>query len=141
MGAVMVDGQDAPAIESVEEMAGRFASELMTLMGGWKQTLMSNPAELEQLERDVHSAFARGADLLVAGLVAVVMKQPEFEAASEQTRTGFLQPLTRGRERTIGVKLLGGPLIWVASLYCAPRKGSRSSPRRRVARQTGLRSA
>lgn len=127
MGAVMVDGQDAPAIESVEEMAGRFTSELMTLMAGWKQRLMSDPSELEQLERDVHSAFARGADLLVAGLVAVVMKQPEFEAASEQTRTGFSQPLTRGRERTIGVKLLGGLLMWVASLYCAPRQGSRSS--------------
>jgi len=123
----MVDGQNAPAIESVEEMAGRFTSELMALMAGWKQRLMSDPSELEQLERDVHSAFARGADLLVAGLVAVVMKQPEFEAASEQTRTGFSQPLTQGRERTIGVKLLGGLLMWVASLYCAPRQGSRSS--------------
>jgi hypothetical protein len=123
----MVDGRDAPAIESVEEMIGRFASELLSLVGGWKQRLISEPSELEQLERDVHSAFARGADLLVAGLVAVVMKQPEFQAASEQTRTGFSQPLTRGRERTIGVKLLGGLLIWVASLYCAPRKGTRSS--------------
>ena len=63
MGAVMVDGQNAPAIESVEEMAGRFTSELMTLMSGWKQRLMSDPAELEQLERDVHSAFA-GSDPL-----------------------------------------------------------------------------
>lgn len=130
MGAVMVDGQDAPAIESVEEMAGRFTSELMTLVPGWKQRLMSDPADLEQLEHEVHSAFARGADLLVAGLVAVVMKQPEFEAASEQTRRGFSQPLTPGRERTIGVKLLGGLLIWVASIYCAPRKGPRSSEKK-----------
>ena len=95
MGAVMVDGKNAPAIESVEEMAGRFTSELMALMGGWKQRLMSDPSELEQLERDVHSAFARGADLLVSGLMAVVMKQLEFEAASERTRTEFSQPLRR----------------------------------------------
>lgn len=127
MGSVMVDGRDTPAIESVEEMAGRFTSELMTLMGRWKERLISDPAALEPLERDVHVAFARGADLLVAGLVAEVMKRPEFEATSEQTRTGFSQPLTRGRERTIGVKLLGGMLMWVASLYCAPRKSDRPS--------------
>jgi hypothetical protein len=127
MGAVMVDGRDSPAIDSAEEMAGRFASELMTLMAGWKQRLRSDPGALELLERDVHKAFARGADLVVAGLVAVTMKQPAFEAASEQTRRGFAQPLTPGRERTIGVKLLGGLLIWVASLYCEPRKSARSS--------------
>ena len=32
MGACKVDGRDERAIESVEEMAGRFCSELMTLM-------------------------------------------------------------------------------------------------------------
>ena len=123
----MVDGENGRVVQSVEEMAGRFASELMTLMGGWKERLMSSPAELEQLEREVHAAFSRGADLVVAGLVAVVMKQPAFDAASEQTRTAYAQPLTLGRKRTIRVRLLGGLLIWVASLYCAPRKGSRSS--------------
>ena len=47
MGAVMVDGQDAPAIESVEEMAGRFTSELMTLMGGCKQGLPLGSGAIE----------------------------------------------------------------------------------------------
>ena len=122
MGAVMVDGPKAPKIQSAEEMAGRFSSELMTLMPTWKQRLISDPGELEPLERDVHAAFARGADLLLAGLIAVVMQRPEFEAASEQTRRGFSQPLARGRERTIRVKLLGGLVMWVASLYCGPRK-------------------
>ncbi len=32
MGVCKVDGRDGSAIESVEEMAGRFSSELMTLM-------------------------------------------------------------------------------------------------------------
>lgn len=124
MGAVKVDGRDGPDIESVEEMAGRFSSELMTLMPDWCQRLKSNPGELEQVERDVHAAFDRGADLLLAGLIAVVMKQSAFLAASEQTREDFAQPLARGRERTIRVRLLGGLAIWVASLYCGPGKNS-----------------
>ena len=127
MGDVMVDGQESRKVGSVEEMVGRFTSELMATMPEWKQRLASGPGELEQLERDVHAAFARGADLVVAGLVAVVMKRPEFAAASEQTRQEFSQPLSRGRERTIRVRLLGGLAIWVASLYCAPRKTLRSS--------------
>jgi len=96
----------------------------MTLMGGWKARLMGNPAELEEVEHDVHAAFARGADLVLAGLLAVVMKQAEFDAACETTRTEFAQPLTPGRKRTIGVRLLGGLLIWVSSIYCAPRRSS-----------------
>ena len=69
MGAATVDGPDGPNIQSVEEMIGRFTSELVSLMPQWKTRLMDDPSQLESLERDVHIAFARGADLLVAGLV------------------------------------------------------------------------
>lgn len=122
MGACSVDGPTGPTIESVEEMAGRFTGELLMLVPGWKQRLSVDPSQLESLEHEVHVAFARGADLLLAGLIAVVMKQPEFAAASEQTRSGYRQPLAKGRERTIRVRLLGGLVMWVASLYCATRK-------------------
>jgi hypothetical protein len=87
---------------------------------------------LESLELDVHAAFGRGADLLVAGLIAVEMKKPEFAAASEETRSGFGQPLARGRERTIRVRLWGGLVMWVASLYCEPRKRWCREPREEV---------
>lgn len=131
MGAVAVDGPDGPNIETVEEMAGRFSSELMTLMPGWREKLIENPETLGELEHEVHSAFMRGADLLLAGLIAVVMKQPEFLAASEATRRSFSQPLARGRERTIRVRLLGGLVLWIASLYCAPGKNSGASGERK----------
>jgi hypothetical protein len=127
MGACTVDGPNGPRIESVEEMAGRFYAEMLTLVPVWKQRLSADPGQLMPLEHEVQAAFARGADLLLAGLIAVVMKQPEFAAASEQTRDEFLQPLARGRERTIRVRLLGGLVMWVASLYCAPLRRSRQS--------------
>jgi hypothetical protein len=122
MGVCKVDGRDGAAIESVEEMAGRFSSELMTLMPSWKERLTSRPDELEQLEHDVHGAFDRGADLVLAGLIAVVMKQKAFEASCEKTRRSFAQPLARGRQREVRVRLLGGLVMWIASLYCDPRK-------------------
>jgi hypothetical protein len=105
-------------------MAGQFSAELLVLVPDWKLRLSADPGQLPSLEQEVHTAFARGADLLSAGLIALVMQQPEFAAASEQTRSGYQSAsggLTRGRERTIRVRLLGGLLLWVTSLYCAPR--------------------
>ena len=122
MGTCRVAGRTGPTIDSVEEMAGQFCAELLTLVPAWKQRLSAEPNQLEPLEREVHTAFARGADLLLAGLIAVVMKQSEFAAASEHTRSNYRQPLARGRERIIRVRLLGGLVMWVASLYCEPRK-------------------
>lgn len=127
MGACTVDGPNGPTIESVEAMAGRFYAEMLTLVPAWKQRLSADPGQLLPLEHEVQAAFSRGADLLLAGLIAVVMQRPEFAVASERTRSEFLQPLARGRERTIRVRLVGGLVMWVASLYCAPLRSSRPS--------------
>lgn len=123
-----MDGKDGPNVESVEEMLGRFTSELVSLMPTWRDKLQADPGSLEDLEREVHAAFARGADLLVAGLLAVVMRQAEFLARAEQTRREYSQSLAKGRERKIRLKLFGGLVVWIASLYCAPRKKRFRSP-------------
>lgn len=125
MGECHVDGPKSPPVKSPEEMVGRFQAELMAFLPEWKRRLEDSPAELANLEREVHTAFARGADLLVVGLVALQMKDPAFDEACDRTRDGFAYPLERGRMRAIRVRLLGGLLIWVHSLYCAPRRSRR----------------
>ena len=122
MGEVRVDGSEAPRVQSAEEMAGRFQAELMVALPDWQRRIVDHPAGLEQLERDVHAVFARGADLLIAGLLARVMKLPDFETGAKQTRKSYRFPLRRGSQREIRVRLLGGLMIWISSLYCAPRK-------------------
>jgi hypothetical protein len=117
-----MDGPDTPFIKSAEEMGGRFQAELMMALPGWKKRLQGNPDCLVEIEQDVHQAFARGADMLVSGLIAMVMKTAEFAAAAEQLRQNAAVPLSGGRERQIRVRLLGGLILWITSLYCAPRK-------------------
>ena len=117
MGEIRVDGQDGSGVSGPEEMAGRFHAELFMRLPGWKQQLAEAPDQLSDLEREVHAAFAGGADLLVAGLLAEVMKQPSFDEACEQTRRHYRYPLCRGRKRPLQVRLLGGLLLWVTSLY------------------------
>jgi len=121
MGDCRVDGPNAPRVRSAEEMVGRFQAELISALPGWRERLKADPARMSELEREVQAAFARGADLLMVGLVAVTMQAPEFAAACEQTRQGFSYPLAPGRSREIRVRLLGGLVMWVTSLYCAAR--------------------
>ena len=123
MGDLHVDERNSPPVVSPEEMAGRFHGELIAAMPEWKRRLGEDPSRLTELERDVRDAFSRGADLVVAGLIALVMKRPGFEEACEQTRRKYRIPLSRGRARQVRIRLLGGLLVWVTSLYCEPRRG------------------
>ena len=88
----------------------------------WTQQIIESPADLESIERDVHDAYARGADMLIAGLIAVSFKDGKVLQAAEQTRRQFSRPLQKGRERSVAVQLLGGMIIWVTTWYCAPKK-------------------
>lgn len=122
MRSVRLNEADRPYVNSAEEMAGRFHAELIAQMPGWKQRLADSPGSLEELERDVHENFARGADLVTAGLVSMVMQRKEFIQDADATRRNFAFGLRKGREREIRVRLLGGLVIWICSLYCAPRR-------------------
>jgi hypothetical protein len=104
-------------------MVGQFQIELAAALPGWMERLRAHPEQLEELERQVHATFSRGADLVTVGLVAVVMKQAPFDQACERTRDQFAYPLERGRPRRRKVRMLGGLVLWITSLYCAPRRG------------------
>ena len=132
MGDCRVDGPNTPPLQSAEEMVGRFQAELITALPGWKERLRSQPEHLGELEREVHVAFSRGADLVIAGLVAVVMKTTAFDEASERTRQGFAYPLERGQPRTRRVRLLGGLVLWITSLYCAAHRTRRTAADEKV---------
>ena len=118
MGGSSVDGRGGEFIKTVAEMLGRFTVEVVPQLEKWRLRLSANPEELDALEQEVHREFARGAGLVVAGLVSVVMQTEEFSAAAEKTRQEYSIPLSKGRDRTMSVQLLGGVVMWITSLYC-----------------------
>lgn len=119
---VTMEGPNGKQIQSVEEMIGRFTSELLSQINAWKESLIESPEKFENIESGVHQVFARGADMMVAGLLGTTISQGHVEEAAEQTRQSFSRPLTKGRERTIAVRLLGGMIVWATTLYCPPKK-------------------
>jgi len=119
---ITMDGPDGKQIQSVQEMLGRFITEVAAEISPWSDQLFNDPACLEGLERQVHALFARGADMLIAGLIAVAMAQKSVKRAGQRNRKLFSRPLQKGRERTISVRLLGGMIVWATTIYCAPKK-------------------
>lgn len=121
MQGTSMEGPEGKQIQSVEEMIGRFTGELIGHIKQWQADLIESPSDLETIERQVHKVFARGADMLVAGLLAVTISGGHVEQAAEQTRKAFSRPLAKGRERTHAVRLLGGMVLWMTTLYCPPK--------------------
>lgn len=123
MGGSSVDGKDGEFIQSAMEMLVRFSVEINPKLAEWQERLQKNPEQLDAIEHDVRSEYLRGAGLMIAGLVSVVLQTESLMKAAEQTRQGFSNPLARGRNRKISIRLLGGVMMWVTSLYCEPKRG------------------
>ncbi len=83
MGECTLDSKDGAPIRSAIEMLCRFSGEVALLGPGWEERLRQNPQELETLEREIVQSCKRGAGLMIAGLVSVVMQSREFAEASE----------------------------------------------------------
>jgi len=122
MQGLSMDGFKGNFIQSTQEMILRFTAEVSTQTERWTQQLIQCPANLEALEREVLAAYARDADMLVAGMMAATIKDGQIEVAAEQSRKQFCRPLQKGRERTVAVRLLRGMLVWATTLYCPPKK-------------------
>jgi len=120
-GATM-DGPEGKQIQSVEEMIGRFTAELLAHLPDWKAKLIESPNELEAIETKVQQVFARGADMMTAGLLAITISGGHVDHQAKQSRKNFSRSLEKGKERTIAVRLLGGMILWMTTLYCPPKK-------------------
>ena len=129
---ISVAGPQGKLIQSTQEMILRFTTQVSVDAQQWTKQLIDRPDELEKIERIVHQAYAQGADLLVAGLIAATIRDGTVLEAAEQTRRQYSRPLQKGRQRATRVRLLGGMIIWAYTLYCAPKKslfGKDDAPR------------
>ena len=122
MQGMTMEGKDGKLIQSNQEMILRFTSQISVDAVKWTEQLIDCPSDLEAIEREVHQAYAHGADMLVAGLMAATIKEGQILQAAEQTRKGFSRPLQKGRERSVAVQLLGGMVVWAVTMYCGPKK-------------------
>ena len=105
MGACVMGGPEGPKIESVEQMFGRFVGEILEQVPVWRQRLMDCPDNLGALGRQVHAKFVLGADMVIAGMLAVVLSSSELVAM-------HLHRLGAAEASSITFVAAGAPWIW-----------------------------
>lgn len=116
----MVRTADGEFIKSAMEMLVQFSVEVSPKLSEREQRLRTNPEDLDSLEHDVRNEYLRGAGLMIAGLVSVVLQSHELMQSAGQTRHKFSNPLSKGRNWRISVRLRGSVMMWDTSLYCEP---------------------
>lgn len=92
----------------------------------WLKALQKNPGNLANVEQEIHRAFAHMADRVVAGLLAQATGDAAFAEAAKKkvTPSDPRRKLRSGERRPLRVRLLGGLLIFVLTLFCSPARRS-----------------
>ena len=111
-GAVV--GALPQVVDSISQQVGKRPQE-------WLDELSGDPGKFSKVERAVHETFRQWADQMVAGLLAVASRaSPALEAAKQEIVQQAAAPLRAGERRTTMLRLLGGLVVWVTTLYCGP---------------------
>ena len=104
-------------------MLAEIQQRLQTQPQQWLKSLQQDQGMLANQEQEIHGDFARMADRLVAGLLAQTTAGVDFADTAKRGISRRSAPATAVGRRTGGrsrVRLLGGLLLWVTTLYCSP---------------------
>jgi hypothetical protein len=135
-----LDKEGKLQVGSPLEMASMHYQQVVGRIQEWKGVIESDPNRFCELEHTIHEEYRKGADMLAAALLVMVHAVASFDVAAEATRKQYAVPLTRGRVRQIQLRLLGGLVIWIKSLYCEPSRRwfTQSNPEKVPGIYTGL---
>jgi hypothetical protein len=124
------DKQEAP-LKGIDPVLAEITKRLRSHPQEWLHSLQENPAGFADLEKKVHHAFAQMADQLVAGLLAQATKGDDFvDNAKKKTTANGERRFRSARPCTLKLRLLGGLVLWVSTLYCAALTVRKSGRRR-----------
>jgi len=120
MGVMNMGKRDGVTVSDSGQMFARFFAEVTLEAKRLQLELSADPMTLEDIERQVLKLLGHGAGLFLTGLIAECMKQPEFQARTEEVRKEYAVPLKSAEDRQIQVRLANGFTCFATTRYCAP---------------------
>ena len=120
---VRTDSKNGKCVLSATDTIKAFQGKTEAQKDQWAQELRDDPDRFSEIEQEIDQHYRRGAGELVAGIVAEVTNTPQMENDAERVRQRATIRLRAPEPRTIKVRLLCGLILWVTTLYCAPRRG------------------
>jgi hypothetical protein len=117
-----MESEDGLVVSSPEQMCGEFHSRLMTQLPAWRRQLSQQPGSFREIEEQIGLFYRRGGGMLAAGLLAEVSCLPSTQQAVAELQQKAVHALRPPERRSRRIRLWGGLVFWVATLYCGPRE-------------------
>ena len=112
--------QQGSLVAAPEQTVEQIRDHLAAQQQLWAEQLTRDPGAFALLEPQIHLAFGKLADQLVASLLAHAALQQALAAAAKKKVTDAPTPLRKPQARPLTVRLLGGLVLYLSTLYCAP---------------------
>jgi hypothetical protein len=81
---IRMDSHQGAKVSSIDAVLADIQQRLKADPAEWLKALQKNPGNLANLEQEIHGAFARMADRVVAGLLAQATAAPGFAEAAKK---------------------------------------------------------
>jgi hypothetical protein len=133
---VRTDGKDGSFVAPSKTVMDQFQEETERRQEQWERRLGEHPDSFADIEQEIDWHFRRGGGLLVASLLAEVTQEPGFETHVQEIRDNAAVALKAPEPRPLQVRLLCGLVLWISTLYCAPRR--RPADKEKSERVVGL---
>ena len=119
---VRTAGRDGSFVAASKTVMNQFREETEMRQEQWMQRLTENPDSFADIEQEIDCHFRHGGGSLVASLLARVTQETRFSDHVEEIRNDAALPMRTAESRPLQVRLLCGLVLWITTLYCAPRK-------------------
>jgi hypothetical protein len=81
---IRMESKKGPAVTVIDPVLAEIQQRLQTQPQQWLEALQQDPGGLANLEQEIHGAFARMADRVVAGLLAQATAGSDFADAAKK---------------------------------------------------------
>ena len=125
---VRTGSKNGSLVASSSDTIKTFAAETQGCKEKWSQQLQDNPGCFADIEQQIDQHYRLGGGQLVASLLAEVSQDSQMDQHVQEVCQNAAMPLRAPELRPLKVRLLCGVLLWISTIYCAPRRRRDADP-------------
>ena len=125
---IRTESKNNPVVSSPAIVIQQFQQDMIGQSGQWAQQLEDNPDDFADIEQRIDTHYRQAAGQLVASLLAQVTSGSQMDEHVENVRNNAALPLRSPQPCTRKIRLLCGLVLWVTTVYCAPRRTKATDP-------------
>ena len=128
---------DLPCSLNINGIVSYFSTEINKKIPNWREKIIANPLDLDEIERETLTFSRKISGLLVASVLHTEEVVKEISNESDRIRKESPQQLKNVYRRPRKVSLLCGMVLTITTLYCVPRHLKKKKGKKRRAGQRG----